>query len=78
MSRGFAILAVVQWVVALVSVLGMRWQTRRAQAEMDAVTRATRAEIARGFAESQAALNASVRGLREGAARLKAQVEGRP
>jgi len=64
--------------------LGIRWQTRRVQAEMDTVTRVTRAKIARCFAESQAAmaesqaaLDASVRYGREGAAQLRAQAEGR-
>jgi hypothetical protein len=77
MSRSVAILAMVPWVVALGSVLALRWQTRRVLAEMDTMTRATHAEIARGFAESQAVLNASVRGLRAVAARLQGQVEGR-
>jgi hypothetical protein len=77
MSRGVAIFAVVPWVVALVSVLGMRWQTWRALAEIAAVGEATRAELGRGFAERQAALHASVRGLHAVAARLQGQVEGR-
>ena len=38
MSRSVAILAVVPWVVALVSVLGMRWQPRPTAAESGCVS----------------------------------------
>jgi hypothetical protein len=38
------------------AMLGIRWQNQCLQAEMDAVTRATCAKMARSFAESQAAM----------------------
>ena len=49
MSRSVAILAVVPWVVALGSVLAVRWQTRRVLAEIAAVGEATRAELSPGL-----------------------------
>jgi hypothetical protein len=38
MSRGFAILAVVTWVVALLSTLGIRWPPRPTAAESQRVS----------------------------------------
>jgi DNA anti-recombination protein RmuC len=78
------VIAGAQGVAALVRWLVSAWQTRRVQAEIDVVTRATRADIAQSFrksqqamVESQQALDQAVTGLRQILERLGPREERR-